>query len=157
MQRLLVCLGDAANLWITRHSETAKQRYEFKGRLPQWVKNVELYEFVGCLLALFYVAIFGLFRVYSLIHGRTAHPSSVASGLLTMPTIFINVPLSFVLANVISRQIPSVRRANEIAMEGLEHVSYKRYQKDLLTVVSWIAPLYLIAIVLGLVDPFWLS
>jgi hypothetical protein len=65
------------------------------------------------LLAAFLVLSLGpIFGLFPLIHGGSSHPGSVAEGLLTMPIIFIEVPLSFVFANMISWQIPSVRRAN---------------------------------------------
>ena len=64
------------------------------------------------LLAAFLVLSLGsIFGLFPLIRGCSSHPGNVAEGLLTMPIIFIEVPLSFAFANMISWQIPSVRRA----------------------------------------------
>jgi len=64
-------------------------------------------------------------------------------------------PLGFMASNFISWSIPAMRNANEKAMEGLPSVSYRKYQRQLLTVVIWMVPICVLGVTLGLFDP-WL-
>jgi hypothetical protein len=71
-------------------------------------------------------------------HSNTewGHASDIASGLLVMPILFISFPLAAVIANVISRLIPPVKRANEIAMTGLPAASYAQLNRGLLLLLA---------------------
>ena len=139
--------------WRLRRSGSAREGAEFKQKLSPWVKQVESLLFLVFFLLFGIGGVFLSFDLYRIIHGiGTASP--IAGTLLLSPMLLAG-PLALMTSNFISWSIPAMRNANEKAMEGLPSVSYQKYQRQLLTVVMWMAPLCVLGLAIGLFDP-WL-
>jgi hypothetical protein len=141
---------------LRKRSTNARQRADFKTRLPGWVKLFELFFWVACFVAISYAFISGVFVLHHLLHLNFSpdRPSKIASFLLTLPCLFAALVPALMAANLISWSIPPVRRANELAMRDLPAASYGRSMKDLARVGAVLVPISAIAILVGVFDPW---
>lgn len=142
--------------WRKNSSPAANERALFKQRLPEWVKSVEMLIFIILLLPVFFGLFFASLSIHHFFHPLVefGHPSDAATGLFLLPEIVLAGPLAMVLANLISWLIPSMRKANEHAMQDLPAASYRQMTRGLLIVLAWIAPFALVLLSLGVIDPW---
>lgn len=140
-----------------QRSPESQERALFKQRLPGWVKSIEGLTFLALLPLIFFGLFFASFGAHHLIHPGADwwHPSYIAGFLLTLPTLIIAVPMSMIMANIISYLVPPLRKANELAMAGLPAASFRQMNRGLILFLAWGAPFCLAALVLGVIDP-WL-
>jgi hypothetical protein len=124
-----------------------------KSRLPSWVRQVEFYVFAALFVGLFLLLFTGLFGLH-----RTFHPANRASDLAMVLIVMSSgigalVP-AMLIANLISWFVPSLRRANEIAMSGLPTTSFQGANKGLLAFGAVVVPLCVAQGILGAIEPW---
>jgi len=142
--------------WIRKRSSAARERATYKQRLPNWIKLWDFITFVILLALLIFALISLSFAAHRLIHPSAQYPTNDADFFLTMPPLILAGVLAMVIANILSWLIPPVRKANEIAMGGLPAASFEQLTNGLLLVLAWLAPICLILISFGVIDP-WLK
>jgi hypothetical protein len=132
---LAIWISRRFRVWLRHRSPAAGERGLFKERLPNWVKLVEGLILLVLLLPVSVGLFFASFTLHQLVHPNTqwGHASDIASNLLIIPILFISIPLAAVIANFISWLIPPVKRANELAMEGLPAASYTQLNRPFFT------------------------
>lgn len=129
-----------------RESRTAK------GRLPSWVRGVEmlaLYVFVLAIGGLVFVAFIRLNSLEGIgrrIVGATAIYVTVGAALIASP-------LGALMANLVSWLLPPLRRANDAAMAGT-HVSFASANRGLLQCATVSVPVGFIAVAVAAFAPW---
>jgi Na+/proline symporter len=141
--------------WFRQRSPEARERSTFKARLASWVKLVEMSVWVSAWLILMLIMFAALRSAYQFFHpNSTFYRSDDPWGYVAALSCgIITLPIAMLAANYLSWVIPSLRRANEEAMDGLPAASFKEANLGLLRFTLWAALLLLPLALVGLYDP----
>jgi hypothetical protein len=124
----------------------------FKARLPRAVARVERFAFYISTLTIAAVVFAGFSAIFSgsgsarKIAGATAVYACIGAWLIA-------APVGALLANLVSATVPSLRSANLSAMAGTR-VSFATANRGLLIFSAVTIPLGVIALTLGIVEPW---
>ena len=134
-----------------RRTEDYRQAALFKRRLPLWVGQLETT--ILCLLLT--PALMIVVRVVFVLRDRFGggDMSGVAAIYFALGLLLGAVPIAMLGANVVSWLLPSVRRANLKAMEGLQ-VSFWSLNRGLLWFAAATVPLGAALLALAILSPW---
>ena len=137
----LVLIAWATTRFLMRNrarSSAARERGIFKERLPDWLKWFEL----SLLYVFSLLTVAGFFILSLKIHGQfhAYAPGTMALILMGVPDFFFALVFSMFAINFIEWIVPSLRRVNENAMEGLPAASFHQSNKDFLQILKWAGP-----------------
>jgi hypothetical protein len=130
-------------------------RITYKSRLPKSIGRAERIVALPILVAGMLAFIILLMNLHHRWHAQGPdHPGTLGAGLIGLSSIVAMIAPAFFVSNVVSWLTPSLRRANEAAMEGLPTMSYRRANIGLAIVGGLIFLIFAAQGLLGALEPW---
>jgi len=137
-----------------RNTVAGREWLQFKAHLPRWVKCLETAIRTVLWLLLTFAIVVGLIIAYVAIHGGENGPRGFAFGLMVFASLYAALVPAFMLANLASWLIPPVRRANQLAFEGLQTASYRGAMIGLLKFGGVLLPICTVVSAFAVLEPW---